>query len=335
MIVGAVEVDLTFDPMSVESGSKQVATLRIPSSPDAPAVALPLLVARGVRPGKTLVVLGGIHGDEYEGMAATRAAFRSIDPAALSGTFLGVPVCNPLAFAAGTRTTPDDGLNLARVFPGRPAGSVTERIAHTLSAAVIRYADFLVDLHSSGTYAAMPLLVGYDQSSDATGEASHEAAVRFGIRTVWGHPAVSPGRSLSDPHARRVPWLYTENPSGGWLHPDVVEVYANGVLNVMRFLGMLSGQAPRGLIERRLLGDGDVDKSLAAPASGFLIPRANLLDRVREGECLGIVEDLTGATVAEIAAPIDGTVVLVRKSAQVNVGDIAFLLTDEEDAVPR
>lgn len=275
------------------------------------------------------MVLGGVHGDEYEGIVAVRAVFRSLDPTALAGTFLGVPVCNPPAFSAGRRESPVDGKNLARVFPGRPDGTVSDQIAHALNVTVIRHADFLVDLHSSGTHIAMPLLVGYDQTDDATGHLSREAARRFGVATVWGHPRISPGRSMSDAHLRRVPWLYTESPSGGWLHRETVDVYARGVLNVMGFLRMIPGEASPVAIRHELSGDGDVDRSLVAPASGFLVPRFDLLDRVSEGDCLGVIEDLTGDEVARLRAPVDGTVVLVRKTALVQAGDLVFRLRDE------
>jgi predicted deacylase len=290
-------------------------------------VQLPLLTARGQEDGPTIVVLGGVHGDEYEGMAAVRAVFAHLDPAVFHGTFLGVPVCNPPAFAAATRESPIDGLNLARIFPGRPDGSVSERIADALTTRVLANADFLIDLHSSGSLMSMPLLVGYAAGDSSAAHQSREAALRFGVPVVWGHERVAPGRSLSGPHAAGVPWLYTECPSGGWLHQDIADTYANGVLNVMRYLGMLPGEAPVAAFDHEFVGDGDVDQSLAVPVGGFLTPRVQLLDRVGAGDLLGTVEDARGEVIAEMRAPVDGIVILRRESPAVNAGDIAFLLT--------
>jgi predicted deacylase len=151
--------------------------------------------------------------------------------------------------------------------------------------------------------------------------------LRFGTAVVWGHEQVAPGRSLSGPHAAGVPWLYTECPSGGWLHQEIAATYANGVLNVMRFLGMIPGEAPVVAIDYEFVGDGDVDQSLAVPAGGFLTPRVELLDRVAAGDLLGTVEDARGEVVAEMRAPVDGVVILRRESPAVDAGDIAFLLT--------
>lgn len=317
----------TFDPNSIPPGARATLALDVTPLPTGGTLQLPLLVARGTSPGKTIVVLGGVHGDEYEGMAAVRQIFRELDPAEMRGTFLGVPVCNPPAFAVAARTSPLDGQNLARVFPGSPHGTVSERIAHVLEASVSIHADFLIDLHSSGSRIAMPLLIGYSQGETEAARTSREAALRFGVPIIWGHEGGGEGRSLSESHKRGVPWLYTECPSGGWLHADVAAIYARGVLNVMRYLGILPGEAPHARIERELSGEGDVDKSLAAPVSGFLSPRVELLDEVAAGDLLGVIEDLAGEVIAEIRSPTAGTVILRRNSPPVLSGDIAFLLT--------
>ena len=94
-------------------------------------VALPLLVVRGERAGPVLAVSAGVHGDEYEGVQAIFEAFELLDPSQMSGTLLAVPVVNYAAHRDCSRTNPADDLNLARVFPGDPQGTITQRIAHT------------------------------------------------------------------------------------------------------------------------------------------------------------------------------------------------------------
>ena len=75
-----------------------------------------MLVVRGRLPGPTLVVSANVHGDEYEGVRAIFETFNSLDPGAMSGDLLAVPVVNVPAFWAGTRTSPLDDANLARIF---------------------------------------------------------------------------------------------------------------------------------------------------------------------------------------------------------------------------
>src|SRR5438132_13017751 len=104
------------------------------------AVQLKLKTIVGRGDGPHLLITGGVHGAEFEPMAAVRRLARQIDPSELRGRVTLVPVVNEPAFERGQRTA-DDGLDLARTCPGRPDGSVTERVAHALSE-LIRAADY-------------------------------------------------------------------------------------------------------------------------------------------------------------------------------------------------
>ena len=83
---------------------------------DAP-IQLPVLTVTGEADGPTLVVSGAVHGDEYEGPRAIQLMWQELDPAALKGTFVGIPVVNVPAFMEGRRESPVDGLNMNRICP--------------------------------------------------------------------------------------------------------------------------------------------------------------------------------------------------------------------------
>ena len=127
----------------------------------------PVLVARGRRPGPTLVVSANVHGDEYEGVRAILETFEWLDPEAMNGDVLAVPVVNVPAFWSGTRTSPLDGANLARVFPGDEDGTPSQQIAWHFAQSVIARADFYLDLHSAGIRYRMPSMVGYPAADPA------------------------------------------------------------------------------------------------------------------------------------------------------------------------
>src|SRR4249919_1006263 len=95
------------------------------------------IIGRGEGP--HLLITGGVHGDEFEPMAAIRRLTRELNPAKIRGRVTLVPVVNEPAYLRGHRTT-EDSLDLARVCPGKPDGSITERVAHEL-ADLIRSAD--------------------------------------------------------------------------------------------------------------------------------------------------------------------------------------------------
>ena len=99
---------LTVDDITVATlprGCKERLKLLVLSDLGEPLV-LRVLVAVGRAPGSTLLAVAGVHGNEYEGMAAVRDVFAALDPATMRGSFLAIPVANPLAYAARTRSTP-------------------------------------------------------------------------------------------------------------------------------------------------------------------------------------------------------------------------------------
>lgn len=197
---------------------------------------LPFLYIAGESEGPTLVVLAGVHGDEYEGILTIPRLFQQISPEDLQGTLLMIPICNMPAYETATRNSPMDGLNLARVFPGNSEGTITQRIASGLTQNLFTHADFLIDLHSGGMTYNIPTLVGYYHSDNPLGQTSLEGAKVFGAPTLWGHPVLASGRTISTATDLGVPWLYTEAPGGGFTRPEDVTCFLEGICNVMKVL---------------------------------------------------------------------------------------------------
>ena len=312
---------LEFDPARFERGGKYALDLVL--STDPVNLELPVLLARGGNPGKTLVATAAVHGDEYEGVRAIYELFEQLETAEMAGDFLASPVANPPAFWNGTRTSPLDGGNLARVFPGDLEGTPTQVIAYHLGHCLIARADFYIDLHSGGVKCVMPSMIGF-ASDDPRARAAAEA---FGAEVLWSHPSLSPGRTVSFARERNIPWLYTEARGAGRIHPDDLRMMKRGLVNLMCHLRILSGEPERRPIRWRLYCDADTDQSLAATRRGFLLIEVELLQRVRKGQLLGRLIDLHGETIESYHAPEEGIVGFVRQFPVVEPGDPLFLLT--------
>lgn len=324
--------DSPLDLTALTAQSKSTGWLPIAPRPDGSMWQLPVLAARGATDGPTLLVLAGVHGDEYEGIEAIPQAWQQVDPATLRGTLIMLPVCNLPAYEMALRSSPIDGLNLARVFPGSAEGSVTERIAHILTEEAIRHADFVLDLHSGGAYYNIPTLVGYLHDDGDVGQRSRAGAEAFGAPVIWGHPLpMPPGRTISAANELGIPWLYTEAPGGGYARPDDVAIFRRGVLNLMRHLGMLDGAPELGPVTHRLVGDGNLDRVINAPVGGFFRAALDLLTPVKTGDLLGTVTDFFGTVQAEITAPIDGTVIMLRRYHRIHTGEGVAQITHKLD----
>jgi predicted deacylase len=321
-----MKLEDVFDRAGLNSKDKMYFDINV--LPDGSPVRLPLMVVHGREPGKTMLVLGAIHGDEHEGPQAVREIFDLLDPKQLVGKLVGVPVANPPAHRVSRRESTIDHQNLARIFPGINTGTVSERIAHHI-AKMISMSDFLIDLHSSGTDMDSPTLCGYCAIKGEAGRVSKEAAMVFGAPVVWEHPPEVPrGRTLTVAAEKGIPSLYTETSGGGWLSKDAVVCYTSGVLNVMKYLGMLPGlKLEAGKVKHYIVGGGDLDKdSVTASASGFLLSNIETMDQVRHGDILGRIIDPLGETLQEISAPSDGYIVFKKANPITYCGESVYLL---------
>jgi len=316
-----------FQLAEVPAGTRAGWWLEVGRTPGGVA-AVPLLVARGSRPGPTVMAVAGVHGDEFEGPAAIRDVFWSLEPAELAGSFVGLPTCNPWAYEALARATPPhvDGLNLARVFPGDPQGEPTQRLAHALLDLVRRNltpADLVVDFHSSGTrYRYLPM-IGYVDAGPAVAR-SREAARRFGIDLLWELTPEPLGRFNTQTALLGIPTLGTETyGQGGCRAADVAE-YAAGLRHMLRWLGTTAAgpEPPVNPAEPARF------HRLMLPESGCFRARAGLDvgDMLAEHDLIGTIADPFGQPIAEIRSPLRGRLVAIRTFAAVWAGDLAALI---------
>ncbi|MCJ7558877.1 MAG: M14 family metallopeptidase, partial [Gammaproteobacteria bacterium] len=232
-------------PIEAGPGTTVSGYLEIPAGIDA-ATQIPISVIHGAHPGPTLALVAGTHGYEYPPITALQRLRGSLDPATLSGTIILVHVANPPSFLGRTiYTSPVDGKNLNRVYPGKADGTVSERIAYAITTQVIEHADYLVDMHGGdGNEALRPYIY-----MPVTGDEKLDAKVR-GMALAFGldHIVIDRGR-LADPEVsvftdqtaltRGIPAITTETGQMGSNDDYWVELAENGVLNLLRHLEML------------------------------------------------------------------------------------------------
>jgi predicted deacylase len=164
--------------------------------------------------------------------------------------------------------------------------------------------------------------VGYDKSESYQGKQSQRAARVFGAPVIWGHPRIPAGRSISEAARRAIPWLYSESSDG----ENTSNYYVQGLLNLLKHLGIIPGAIEVAPAKFDLMGEGDIDSATAASASGFFLPNVQLLDRVKSGEVIGRVLDLYGEVLEAIRSQQDGYVVMLRASPVVHPGEPVCLI---------
>jgi predicted deacylase len=295
---------------------------------------LTVFTVTGGRPGPVLAAIGGVHGDEMEGPLTLSALISQIDPLELAGTLIVCPVANAEAVAAYARSSPADGKNLARCFPGSPAGSYTEALAALIAEHVIAPADCLVDLHSGGVALDSVAFAGYGDAPNGVGGRARAMAEAFGAPVVWRHaPPMAPGRTLSVADARGIPAIYVEAGGGPYPPADILALYRDGVARLLAHLGMLPAAgapepAPRAL---HVVGAGDLDHAGMAPASGIATCHVKVLDRLAPDTPCFSIADVDGRTIATVRAGASGYAMFLRRNRWVEQGELLMAVAVEDE----
>jgi predicted deacylase len=238
----------------------------------------------------------------------------------LHGRVLLVPVVNPLARLTGTRLTQEDNKNLARSFPGKSNGSITERLAYAVFEHLLLSSDFLIDLHSGGVdYLFVPLAGFYGEVVSSND--SYVSARRFGLPSLWQLPP-TPGVLSNEATRIGKVAIGHEYLGAGQLSPAGLEAYAIGVKNCLNAWSILPEEAANVLPAQRCY-TGDWQPS---EGSGLFIPHVGLGDAIEAGTLLATVQDERGVTVNKIHAPFAGEVLGLRSKAHIQQGAWAVLL---------
>lgn len=319
---------MTVGGVRAERGSQVVSMISVPPGEDGVETAIPITVVNGRGDGPVLTLIAGIHGAEYAPILALQRVPRLLDADRISGAVIIVHVANLPAFQGRTiYFGPDDLENLNRSFPGDPGGSVTERIASTLTDQVIRQSDYLIDIHAGDANESLrPSYSAYyaEAGSSEVIEASQRIALAFGLDVIvrFRGPIDSPETAIytsAQAVALGIPAMDVESGELGRTGEQYVRPIVEGVMSVMRELEMIPGAPaipgnPLYINERaRIYSEHD---GLWYPSD---LVQAG--DYVAEGTRLGRITDYHGNTLSEIDAPASGILLILFGTPPVNRGD--------------
>ena len=179
--------------LDFDADGRQSGWLSVPFSSDRSPyyqVRVPIVRLRNGE-GPSLLLMAGNHGDEYEGELQLGRLMRALSPERIRGSVTILPVANRPAVMAARRSSPLDGGNLNRAFPGDPNGTVTQRLAHFLEHDLFGRHEVVFDIHSGGTSMAHLPCALIERQADA---GRHARRWKAGPHALGGvHQRGSPG----------------------------------------------------------------------------------------------------------------------------------------------
>jgi len=304
--------------------------LKLPHSHDASAwgsLMIPITVAKNGA-GPTVLLTGGNHGDEYEGPIALFDLAATIEASDLAGRVIVVPAMNLPAFQAGKRTSPIDGGNMNRVFPGSPVGTVTEKIADYFQRTLLPLADYVVDIHSGGkTLDFVPFCAAHVLDDKAQQQRCVEAMAAFNAPySIMLLEVDATGMYDTAAEAMGKVFISTELGGGGTARASTVAIAKKGVRNVLKHAGVTGGKPEIGSTVNLDMPDGRC--FISSEHTGLIEPCADLGAEVAQGDLVCKIHDptRTGAAPHEYASPIDGILTARHFPGLIALGDVAAVV---------
>ncbi|TFG57810.1 MAG: hypothetical protein E4H35_02975 [Candidatus Aminicenantes bacterium] len=318
--------DFAIGTARVKSGSAFSGYLAVPEK-DGAGTQIPYTVINGAKKGPVLALVAGVHAYEYPPILALYRLKDAIDPKTLRGTVLIVHIANLPSFKRRTiYYGPDDWKNLNRVFPGDPAGTMSQRIAAVLNEEVVKRADVLLDMHcGDGNEALIPYsywMTSGDKKFDAK---TRDLALAFGIPHIiiddsrtkdlkdskyLGNTAILQGK----------PAITTEAGYLGRTDEESVARNIKGVWSVMRHLAMVPGD-PEPAADPVWIDKYEV---VYSKWDGLFMPRLEMGYYVKRGQVVGTITDYLGRLKEHVKAPFTGILLYIIGTPPCNEGEPLF-----------
>jgi N-alpha-acetyl-L-2,4-diaminobutyrate deacetylase len=284
---------------------------------------VPIVSIRGDE-GPTVLVVGGVHGDEPEGQVAALRLARETEPEDVTGHLIVVPCASPEASGAFTRLWPS-GANFNRSFPGSADGPPDAQLADFFSRHLIAPADVVVDMHSGGRSGLCPPWSEMHLVPDASQRrAMVDAMLAWGTDYHFVYIDIA-GEGLLVGEAERQGKIVvsTELGGGGHVLASTHRIAWNGLGNVLRHVGVLRGEVVTRETPGLIVDATDAAGYLLAPESGLWETVVDAGDRVEAGELLGRIHFLErpDREPEPVCARSDGIVMVVRAIAPTAQGD--------------
>lgn len=282
--------------------------------------------------GPTALITGGNHGDEYEGPVALYNFAGRTDIDDIHGRIIIIPAMNYPAFNAARRVSPIDGLNLNRVFPGKPYGAVTEVIADYFSAVLVPQADYILDIHSGGKTLDFLPFAAIHHLENKTQETISEGFMKAFNAPYQVKMLDIDAGGMYDTEVERQGKVFvtTELGGGGTTTPYSVGIAKRGVNNFLIHAKILDGEITPCPTPPVTLDMPDSTSYLFSQHTGLLEPVVTLGDTVKKGDLMARIHitERTAVPPYEYFAPRNGLVLSRHVPSLIKMGDCLNVIAE-------
>ena len=311
--------DIIIAGETVLPGQEKQILAVISKLPTRTEIEIPIIVRRSKKPGPTLLLMGGMHGDEINGVEIVRRIISNDYNKPTIGTVICIPIFNVYGFLNFSRQVPD-GKDVNRSFPGTRSGSLASQLAYHFRNEILPVIDLGLDFHTGGAR-----INNYPQIRGLMDNPYNlELAKAFGAKYIINSPLREKSlRKEADKINKSI--LVYEAGESLRLRKHAIDEGVNGALRVMKHLGMRD-EAPGATSESIMLSKS---KWIRARAAGLYYSYVRSGEQVEIGQKLGLIAGPFGEFERSIKSTINGHVIAVNNNPVVNRGDALMHIGEE------
>jgi hypothetical protein len=258
--------DIIIGGQTVSPGEDKLLKINIDRLPTGTVIDIPVYVFNAKKPGPTILVQAGLHGDEVNGIEIVRRMLDEKRFEVDKGAVIAVPILNIFGFIHFSRDVPD-GKDVNRSFPGTKSGSMASRIAYYHLTEIMHQIDYAIDLHTGGGQLHNFPQIRY----------TAEDTMSIKLAEVFNAPISFPSKLIKGSfrnaaYRMKKPTVVFEAGESMRFDDDSIIEGMQGILNVLKHFGMISKIEPK-FVERNKTILLENRRWLRAPTAGMFIPK--------------------------------------------------------------
>jgi len=286
--------------------------VNIAKLPSRSLIDISITVSKAQKPGPVLLLTGGLHGDEINGVEIVRRIIEQGLHIPLIGTIICIPIINIYGFINFSRYVPD-GKDVNRSFPGNKNGSLASRVAYYLMNDIISKIDYGIDFHTGGADRT-----NYPQLRCMMTDPQNEALANVFCAPFTLHSRYRP-KSLRQSAAKLgKKILVFEGGESSRFDEFAINEGLNGTLRVMKHLKMTSVHLKKPKHQNRLIKNSSW---VRARSSGMFQSLVSSGDRVVKNQLVGHITDPFGDFKVPLKSPATGYIIGLNNDPILHQGD--------------
>ena len=296
-------------------GESKLIKIPIDRLPTGTLIEIPVYIFNGKEAGPTILLQGGLHGDEVNSVELIRRMLIDKSYKIYKGCVIVVPLLNVFGFLNFSRDM--HGKDVNRSFPGSKKGSLASRMAYYLMKELVKNVDFGIDYHTGGEQRNnFPQLRYTPQDTKAK-----KLADIFNAPFMFGSKLIAKS-FRNECFKHNIPILVFEGGESLRLDTLAIEKGINGTLNILRYFEMISENVAIPKMEKSI--ELIQRRWVRAKIAGLFSTAVNNGEAVKKGQVLGYIMDTYGETNFKVKAPYDGYIIAINNFPVINMGDAIF-----------